>query len=126
MHKIKILYVLDYIIKYFAIFLKKIYYIPHIISSFFIACYTSSIIALIFQITRLIKKIVKVYTGIDKEYIEKFLEANESLFILYSPINDPNNNFYMQELSKLSAMKKGKYIFIMIHYFTEIKNTYIL
>jgi len=121
LHKIKILYILDYSIKYFAIFLKKIYYIPHIITSFFIAYITSSVIALIFQIKRIIKKIVKVYTGKDKEYIEKFLKANESLFILYSPISDPNNNFYMQELSNLSAMKKGKYVFIMIHYFTEIE-----
>ena len=47
--------------------------------------------------------------------------------MLYTKENDSNNNFYLKELSKLSASKRGKYRFSMIHYNQEFeKELYVV
>ena len=119
LNKIQLLYFLEFIVIYIAKFLKKIYFIFHILLSFALAWLISFLVEVSLEIFIFIKKIGKIYTSNDKEYIMKLLEANESLFILYSEIYDPNNKFYKEELSKISGFKKGKYTFIMINYFSE-------
>ena len=115
LNKILLLYIPDHIIIYMVKILKKIYFICHIILSLYLAD----------RITFLVKKYIfkkkagKIYTSADKEDINNLLEANETLFILYSEASDQNNKFYMKELSKISSLKKGKYTFIMINYISE-------
>jgi len=122
LYKIKLLYIPNYTIKYIAKFLKKIYFILHILLSLFISKIISICICSILEIIRIINKVGKVYTTNDKDYIMKLLETDdESLFILYTEISDPNNDFYKEQLSKISTYKKGKYFFIIIHYFTEFE-----
>lgn len=78
----------------------------------------------IFDFKSIKNKQAKIYTFEDEQYIDKFLNKNKSSFILFSYIFDPNNDFYLKELSKISVIKGGKYLFIMIHFENEIEKKY--
>ena len=119
LHKIIILYIPDIIFKYIAIFFKKIFYLIHVLLSLNIANLISFIISVISAYLISVNKMGKIHTSKDQKYIMELLKRNECLFILFTPVNDPNYNFYKQKLSDLSIAKKGKFTFIMIHYYTE-------
>ncbi len=119
LHQFLILYIPDIIFKCIAIIFKKIFYVIHAYLSIKIAKFISFLISVISAVLITINKDGKIYTYKDQKYLNELLKKNESLFILFTPINDPNYDFYKEKLSYLSQYKNGKFIFIMIHFYIE-------
>ena len=121
LYKIKLIYILNNIIKFIAFTFIKIYFIFHVILSFYVAHKISEFICRVFGHIKAKNNNKKIYTSNDEENINEILNKNQSAFILYSINSEPNNNFYLKELSKISDEKNGKYPFIMTHYDNEFE-----
>ena len=114
LYKIKLLYILNNIIKFIAFTFIKIYFIFHVILSFYVAHKISGFICCVFGHIKAKNNNKKIYTSNDEENINEILNKNQSAFILYSINSEPNNNFYLKELSKISDEKNGKKIIYFV------------